>query len=212
MRLPCWHYTRFALAVFGRAADRARGPVLDAVPRDALRRGRGTAARVAEPARAYRAAPARVVRRAEANARPSWDGEADGAPARVPSSHLPVSVRLPPRSAASRMQHLGGEHAAALDLLRWADAVRIGPCLERSLHARALYLRVLRHTAEERTANAGRLQCVEGLPPRARTNRLRCGEPDGALIRLSSWRLLTWHASRGRLPYLAAPSAAAAVR
>ena len=73
--------------------------------------------------------------------------------------HSPSDVP-PLEVAATRLQQATGEHAAALDLMRWAEVTSIGGAGQggnsESLF-RALYFKVLRHTAEERAASATRL-------------------------------------------------------
>ena len=58
--------------------------------------------------------------------------------------------------AANHVLHKHGEHAAALDFLRWAHAMRLPAC--RTIRARALYFKVLRHGVEERAAASLRLE------------------------------------------------------
>ena len=64
--------------------------------------------------------------------------------------------------AANYLQQTHGEHAVALDFLRWVHENNI-PALDFSWpRSRALYFKVLRHVAEERAAAAVRLKQLFG--------------------------------------------------
>ena len=58
--------------------------------------------------------------------------------------------------AACHLQHMKGEHAAALDFMRWAEAKGVLTLLRDDHFWRALYFKILRHTAEERAASMKR--------------------------------------------------------
>ena len=63
--------------------------------------------------------------------------------------HNPAEVSRMERSVQNVHQHKG-EHAAALDLMRWVEGKELQCTRSDPERWRALYLKVLRHTAEER--------------------------------------------------------------
>ena len=74
--------------------------------------------------------------------------------------HRPIEVGTL-EVAATQLQCVTGEHAAALDLMRWAEAVKLcDEAANGTANWRMLYFKILRHTAEERAASANRLAAL----------------------------------------------------
>ena len=73
--------------------------------------------------------------------------------------HQPTEIEQI-ETAASRVREHVGEHAAALDLLRWAEVANICPNPAESIQWRALHWKVLRHVAEERASSPQRIAAL----------------------------------------------------